>query len=137
MNFIAALLLAGVVGNGADQAVALLNHTAWTDIGPGRSYAQLKPADIAQLRKCASASMYFEHWEGRTFDEVFVTGIGMRITFARADLAQAGDTKVITLYRDASSAKPNETLWLTDKVTVLTQLIPPASPHVFVRCEKR
>jgi hypothetical protein len=131
---IAALLLASIVGSGADQAVALLNHSSWADIGPGVSYAQLKPADVARLRKCASSSMYFEHWDGRTFDEVFVTGIGMRVTFTRVDLAQSDGTKVITLYRDANSAKPNETLWLTNNATVLTQLIPPASPHVFVRC---
>jgi hypothetical protein len=137
LNFFAALLLAGVVGHGADSAVALLNHTDWTDIGPGRTYAQLKAAEIARLRQCDTASMYFEHWDGRSFDEVFVTGIGMRVTFARADLAQSRDAKVITLYREANSAKPNETLWLTHNATVLTQLIPPASPHVFVRCEKR
>ncbi|HEY1836817.1 MAG TPA: hypothetical protein VGG36_04115 [Rhizomicrobium sp.] len=134
---IAALLLAGVVGNGAEQAVALLNHSSWTDIGPGRTYAQLEPGEIARLRKCATASMYFEHWDGRTFDEVFLTGISMRITFARADLARSRDTKVITLYRDANSAMPSETLWLTNNSTVLTQLIPPASPHVFVRCGTR
>jgi hypothetical protein len=134
---VAAFLLAGVIGNGADDAVALLNHTDWTDIGPGRGYAQLKPAEIAQLRKCAATSMYFERWDGRPFDQVFVTGIGMRNSFARLDLAQSRDTKVITLYRDAKFAKPSETLWLTNNATVLTQLIPPASPHVFVRCDEK
>ena len=133
----AVLLLAGVVGNGAEDAIALFNHSTWTDIGPGRVYAQLRPAEVAQLRKCAAPSMYFEHWEGRTFDQVFETGIGMRVTFARAELAQSPGTKVITLYRDAKSAKPAETLWLTDNATVLTQVIPPASPHIFVRCERR
>jgi hypothetical protein len=137
LNLIAALLIAGVVGNGAEEAVALLNHTAWVDVGPGRSYAQLKPAEIARLQRCDTSSMYFEHWEGRSFDQVFIAGIGMRITFARADFAQSSDTKVITLYRDAGSPKPNETLWLTNNATVLTQVIQPASPHAFVQCEKR
>jgi hypothetical protein len=137
LTLIATLLLAGVIGNGAHDAVALLNHTDWTDIGPGRGYAQLKPAEVAQLRKCATTSMYFERWDGRSFDQVFVTGIGMRNSFTRVDLAQSADTKVITLYRDAKSAKPGETLWLTNNGTVLTQLIPPASPHVFVRCGHR
>jgi hypothetical protein len=134
---IAALVLAGVVGNGADNAIALLNHTAWADIGPGRSYAQLKPAKIERLRKCDAISMYFEHWDGRSFDQVFETGIGMRLTFARADFAQSPGRQMISLYRDASSAKPSETLWLTNNATVLTQLIPPASAHVFVRCESK
>jgi hypothetical protein len=132
-----ALLVAGIVGNGADGAVALLNHSAWTDIGPGRNYAQLKPAEIARLRKCDATSMYFEHWDGRAFDQVFVTGISMRNSFVRVDLAQSGAAKVITLYRDAKSAKPDETLWLTNDATVLTQVIPPASSHVFVRCDTK
>jgi hypothetical protein len=135
LNFIAVLLLAGVVGNGADDAVSLLNHTGWTDIGPGRGYAQLKPVKVAQLRKCAMTSMYFEHWDGLSFDEVFLTGISMRSTFARVEFAQSGGAKIITLYRDANSAKPAETLWLTNNATVLTQVAPPAGPHVYLRCE--
>jgi hypothetical protein len=133
----AALLLAGFIGNGADDAVALLNHSVWTDIGPGRGYAQLKPAEIAQLRKCATASMYFEHWDGRSFDQVFLTGISMRNTFARIELAQSSAAKVVTLYRDVKSAKPDETLWLTNDATVLTQAAPPAGAHVFVRCDAK
>jgi hypothetical protein len=137
LTILVALLLAGVIGNGADSAVALLNHSVWTDIGPGRSYAQLKPAEIARLRKCATPTMYFEHWDGRPFDQVFMTGLGMRNSSGRLDIAQSDDTKIVTLYVDAKSAKPSETLWLTNDATVLTQLIPPASPHVFVRCAKR
>jgi hypothetical protein len=137
LRIIAALLLASVIGNGADDAVALLNHTDWTDIGPGRSYAQLKPAEVAQLRKCATSAMYFERWNRGSFDQVFVTGIGMRNSFARLDLVQSSGTKLITLYSNAKSAEPSETLWLTNNETVLTQLIPPASPHVFVRCQTR
>lgn len=132
----AALLLAGVIGNGADEALAALNHTTWADVGPGLSHSQLKPAEVARLRKCTTAVKYFEHWEGRPFDEVFLTGIGMRNSFARMDLARSGGTKVVTLYRDAKSSKPTETLWLTDNASVLTQVIPPAGPHVFVRCNE-
>jgi hypothetical protein len=119
----------------ARNAVALLNHSAWTEIGPGRKYAQLKPAEIARLQRCDGASMYFEHWPGRSFDQVFMSGISMRDTFERVELAQSGSVKIIMLFRTAKSAKPDETLYLSGDGKSLTQVVPPASPHVYLRCE--
>jgi hypothetical protein len=121
--------------NASDAAIALLNHTAWTDIGVGRSLPQLTPTEIARLRRCDVTSMYFEHWEGRSFDEVFLTGISMRSTFARVEMVQSPNGKAITLFRSANAPKPDETLYLSNDGTMLTQVIPPASPHFYVRCQ--
>jgi hypothetical protein len=121
--------------NANDAAIALLNHTAWTDIGIGRSLSQLTPAQIARLRRCDVASMYFEHWDGGTFDEVFLTGISMRSTFARVEMTQSPNGKVITLFRSANAKRADETLYLSNDGEVLTQVIRPASPHVYLRCQ--
>jgi hypothetical protein len=81
--------------------------------------------------------MYFEHWDGRMFDQVFLTGISMRNTFDRVEFSQSGDTAIITLFRTAKSAKPAETLYLSKDAATLTQVAPPAGPHIYLRCEPR
>ncbi len=80
--------------------------------------------------------MYFESWQPYYLDQVFETGISMRSHFTRAEFAKSSGGEVITLYSSPTDAKP-ERLYLSSDGAFLTQVVPPASPHVFVRCETK
>lgn len=89
---------------------------------------------MARLRRCDEMTMYFEGWDGKSIDQVYVAGISMRNHFSKVDLSQSHGEKIITLFREARTAKPGMTLNLSADGTVLTLLSPPFRSHTYLRC---
>jgi hypothetical protein len=116
----------------AGKSLASISYVRWVDIGPGRTVAQLKPAEIAELRRCKTWTMYFQP-SGDGIMQTFVAGMTMSNRYPKVQVSQvAGET--IFVLSPAGSKKPTDTLHLSKDGSVLTQMSPPFQPHTFLRC---
>jgi hypothetical protein len=131
LALIVAALAAPACAN--DGAIKSIVYARWIDIGPGRSVAQLKPAETAELRRCKNWTMYFQP-SGEGIVQTFVAGMTMSNTYSRVQISQlAGET--IFILSQKGSSKATDTLHLSKDGNVLTQISPPFRPHTYLRCE--
>jgi hypothetical protein len=115
-----------------DDAIASIAYMRWIDIGPGRSAAQLKPAETTELRRCKNWTMYFQP-TGDGVVQTFVAGMTMSNAYSKVQVSQvAGETIFILSQKDSS--KTANTLHLSKDGNVLTQISPPFRPHTYLRC---
>jgi hypothetical protein len=115
-----------------DDAIKFIAYARWIDIGPGRGITQLKPAEVAELRRCKSWTMYFQP-SGDGIVQTFVAGMTMSNSFSKVQISQvAGET--IFILSQKGSNKTTDTLHLSKDGNVLTQVSPPFRPHTFLRC---
>jgi hypothetical protein len=115
-----------------EAAIDSIAYARWIDIGPGRSIAQLKPAEVAELRRCKNWTMYFQP-SGEGIVQTFVAGMTMSNTYSKVQVSQlAGETNLILSQK--CSGKVTNTLHLSKDGDVLTQVSPPFRPHTFLRC---
>ncbi|MGN6514745.1 MAG: hypothetical protein ACTHLR_02770 [Rhizomicrobium sp.] len=131
---LALVLLAAVLSSpvrAGDAAVKSLTWSRWVDIGPGRSMAQLKPAEISALRRCKSWTMYFIP-SGSGIEQVFIAGMTIGTSFPKVLTSQiAGETVFVLVQADG---RTRDTLHLSKDGLVLTQISPPFRPHTYLRC---
>ena len=114
------------------DAIGSIAYARWVDIGPGRSMAQLKPAEIAELRRCKNWTMYFSP-EGSGIVQTFVAGMTMSNGYSKVQVSHlAGET--IFILSQKGSNKTHDTLHLSKDGQVLTQMSPPFRPHTYLRC---
>jgi hypothetical protein len=116
----------------ADSDIKSITYVRWNDIGLPGSMAQLRPAEIAKLRRCDSWSMYFTP-AGDGLDQVFVVGMTMQTQFPNVLVSHLDGETIFILFKDASG-KTSDTLHLSQDGSVLTQFSPPFRPHTYVRC---
>ena len=117
-----------------DDAIKSIAYARWIDIGPGRTIAQLKPAEIAALRRCKDWTMYFQP-SGDGIVQTFVAGMTMSNGYSRVQISQlAGET--IFILSQKGSSKTHDTLHLSKDGNVLTQVSPPFQPHTYLRCSQ-
>ena len=115
-----------------DDATRSIAYARWVDIGPGRSVAQLKPAEIAELRRCKNWTMYFQT-SGAGIVQTFVAGMTMSNGYSKVQISHlAGET--IFILSQKGSSKTTDTLHLSKDGNVLTQMSPPFRPHTYLRC---
>lgn len=115
-----------------ESAIKSIAYARWIDIGPGRTVAQLKPAEIAELRRCKSWTMYFKP-SGGGLTQTFVAGMTMSNSYSKVQVSHlAGET--IFILSQKGSNKTHDTLHLSKDGATLTQISPPFRPHVFLRC---
>ena len=129
----ALLFLALTAPASADEdAIKSIAYARWIDIGPGRSVAQLKPAEAAELRRCKTWTMYFQP-AGDGIVQTFVAGMTMSDTYSKVQVSYlAGET--IFILSQKGSSKTTDTLHLSKDGNVLTQVSPPFRPHTYLRC---
>ena len=132
---VALVLFAAVLAAPAcaeEGAIKSIAYARWIDIGPGRTVAQLKPAEITELRRCKTWTMYFQP-SGEGIMQTFVAGMTMSNRYPKVQVSRvAGET--IFVLSLAGSKKPTDTLHLSKNGLVLTQISPPFRPHTFLRC---
>lgn len=116
----------------ADRDISSITYARWNDIGVPGGIAELKPAEIARLRRCDTWSMYFTP-AGEGIDQIFVAGMTMETSFSRVEVSHLAGETIFILFRDAS-AKTSDTLHLSQDGQVLTQFSPPFRPHTYLRC---
>lgn len=115
-----------------EDAIKSIAYARWIDIGPGRSVAQLKPAEAAELRRCKTWTMYFQP-AGDGIAQTFVAGMTMSDTYSKVQVSYlAGET--IFILSQKGSSKTTDTLHLSKDGNVLTQVSPPFRPHTYLRC---
>jgi len=115
-----------------ESAIKSISYARWIDIGPGRTVAQLTPAQIVELRRCKNWTMYFRPF-GDGIMQTFVAGMTMSNSYSKVQVSQlAGET--IFILSQKGSSKTHDTLHLSRGGDVLTQVSPPFRPHVFLRC---
>lgn len=115
-----------------EDAIKSIAYARWIDIGPGRSVAQLKPAEAAELRRCKTWTMYFQP-AGDGIVQTFVAGMTMSDTYSKVQVSYlAGET--IFILSQKGSSKTTDTLHLSKDGNVLTQVSPPFRPHTYLRC---
>jgi hypothetical protein len=127
---IVAALVAPACAN--EAAIDAIAYARWTDIGPGRSVAQLKPAEVAELRRCKNWTMYFQP-SGDGVVQTFVAGMTMSNGYSKVQVSQLAGETIFILSQNGSS-KATDTLHLSKDGTVLTQVSPPFRPHTYLRC---
>ena len=129
---IAAAVLATPV-RAQDDAIKSIAYARWVDIGPGHTIAQLKPAEMAELRRCKSWTMYFQP-SGDGIVQTFVAGMTMSNAYSQVQISRlSGET--IFILSQKGSQKTHDTLHLSKDGRVLTQMSPPFRPHTYLRCE--
>lgn len=116
----------------ADSDIKSITYARWNDIGVPGGIAELKPAEIAKLRRCASWSMYFTP-AGDGIDQIFVVGMSMETSFPKVDVSHLAGETIFILFKD-DGAKTSDTLHLSRDGQVLTQFSPPFRPHTYLRC---
>ncbi|HEY7978719.1 MAG TPA: hypothetical protein VID67_11020 [Rhizomicrobium sp.] len=115
-----------------DDAIKSIAYARWIDIGPGRTVAQLKPAEAAELRRCKSWTMYFQPVRDGVV-QTFVAGMTMSNSYSKVLVSRvAGET--IFILSQKGSGKTTDTLHLSKDGKVLTQISPPFRPHTYLRC---
>lgn len=115
-----------------DDAIKSIAYARWIDIGPGRGVAQLKPAEIAELRRCKTWTMYFQP-SGDGIVQTFVVGMTMSNGYSKVQVSHlAGETIFILAQKGGS--KTTDTLHLSKDGNMLTQISPPFRPHTYLRC---
>ena len=115
-----------------EDAIKSIAYARWIDIGPGRSVAQLKPAEADELRRCKTWTMYFQP-AGDGIVQTFVAGMTMSDTYSKVQVSYlAGET--IFILSQKGSSKTTDTLHLSKDGNVLTQVSPPFRPHTYLRC---
>lgn len=115
-----------------EDAIKSISYARWVDIGPGRTVAQLKPAEIAELRRCKNWTMYFAP-SGDGITQTFVAGMTMSNSYSQVQVSLlAGET--IFILSQKGSSKTRDTLHLSKDGNVLTQISPPFRPHTYLRC---
>ena len=115
-----------------EDAIKSIAYVRWIDIGPGRNIAQLKPAEMAELRRCKTWTMYFQPF-GTGIAQTFVAGMTMSNSYSKVQVSRlAGETIFILSQKGASKAR--DTLHLSQDGNILTQVSPPFQPHTYVRC---
>jgi hypothetical protein len=119
----------------AGSDIKSLIYKRWNDIGVPGSIAQLKPAEIARLRRCVTWSMYFTP-AGEGLNQIFVVGMPMTNTFPKV-LVSHLDGETIFVLVPPGTDKTHDTLHLSKDGTVLTQFSPPFRPHTYLRCPDR
>lgn len=127
-----ALVAAAAPACAQENAIKSISYARWIDIGPGRTVAQLKPAEIAELRRCKTWTMYFAP-SGDGIMQTFVAGMTMSNSYSQVQVSQlAGET--IFILSQKGSSKTRDTLHLSKGGNVLTQISPPFRPHTYLRC---
>ena len=117
-----------------DDAIKSIAYVRWVDIGPGQSIAALKLADIAELRRCKTWTMYFQP-SGDGIVQTFVAGMTMSNGYSKVQVSHlAGET--IFILSQTGSNKTHDTLHLSKDGEVLTQISPPFQPHTYLRCDQ-
>jgi len=116
----------------AEEAIKGITYARWIDIGPGRSVAKLKPAEIAELRRCKTWTMYFQP-SGAGLVQTFVAGMTMSTGYSKVQVSQLMGETIFILSQKGSS-KTTDTLHLSKDGKVLTQMSPPFRPHTYLRC---
>ena len=115
-----------------DDAIKSIVYARWIDIGPGRTIAQLKPGEVAELRRCKNWTMYFQP-SGEGIVQSFVAGMTMSNGYSQVQISHlAGET--IFILSQKGSNKTHDTLHLSKDGQVLTQMSPPFRPHTYLRC---
>jgi hypothetical protein len=115
-----------------NDAIKSITYARWVDIGPGRTVSQLTPAEIAELRRCKTWTMYFQ-LSGEGIMQTFVAGMTMSNSYSKVQVSKlAGET--IFILSQKGSDRTHDTLHLSKDGTVLTQVSPPFRPHTFLRC---
>ncbi|MBS0273392.1 MAG: hypothetical protein JSR55_03110 [Proteobacteria bacterium] len=115
-----------------EDAIRSIAYARWVDIGPGRTVAQLKPAEIAELRRCKDWTMHFQPF-GDGITQTFIAGMTMSNSYSRVQVSRlAGET--IFILSQKGGSKTRDTLHLSKDGNVLMQISPPFRPHVFLRC---
>lgn len=127
-----AAVLSGTAAFAEEDAIKSLTYARWVDIGAGRSVSQLKPAEIAQLRRCKDWTMYFVP-AGAGVDQIFVVGMTMTTGFPKVLVSRIAGETVFILSQEGRE-KPSDTLHLSKDGNVLTQFSPPFRPHTYLRC---
>lgn len=115
-----------------DAAIKSIAYARWIDIGPGRSMAQLKPAEAAALRRCKTWTMYFQP-SGEGLVQTFVAGMTMSNGYSKVQVSHLGGETIFILSQKGSS-KTTDTLHLSKDGNVLTQISPLFRPHTYLRC---
>jgi len=134
MRLLFAIAASAAMSLAQGDAIKSIAYARWVDIGPGRAVGQLKPAEIAELRRCKNWTMYFQP-AGDGIVQTFVAGMIMSNSYSKVQVSQlAGET--IFILSQKGSSKTRDTLHLSKDGTVLTQISPPFRPHVFLRCDQ-
>jgi hypothetical protein len=115
-----------------EEAIEAITYVRWIDIGPGRTVAQLKPAEIAELRRCKTWTMYFQP-SGSGIMQTFVAGMTMSNSYSQVQVSHLVG-EAIFISSQKGSSKTRDTLHLSKDGTVLTQISPPFRPHTYLRC---
>ncbi|HWA29452.1 MAG TPA: hypothetical protein VG867_00060 [Rhizomicrobium sp.] len=124
------LLLSAVMPAHADALQSLM-WSRWVNIGPGRSIAQVKPAERAALRRCKTWTMLFRP-AGSGIEQTFIAGMTMRNNYPKVLVSQIpGETIFVLVLPDG---KTHDTLHLSEDGQVLTQVSPPFRPQTYLRC---
>jgi hypothetical protein len=132
MRFLFAIAMSAAAAQANGDAIKSISYARWVDIGPGRTVAQLKPAEISELRRCKTWTMYFRPF-GDGIMQTFVAGMTMSNSYSKVQISHlAGETIFILSQKDSS--KTRDTLHLSKDGTVLTQMSPPFRPHTYLRC---
>ena len=115
-----------------EDAIKSIAYARWIDIGPGRSVMQLKPAEVAELRRCKTWTMYFQP-SGEGIVQTFVAGMTMSNSYSKVQISRLSGETIFILSQKGSS-RVTDTLHLSKDGDVLTQISPPFRPHTFLRC---
>ena len=132
MGVLAMVAMAAAMSVHSSDAIKSISYARWIDIGPGRTVGQLKPAEIAELRRCKTWTMYFRPFGGGIM-QTFVAGMTMSNSYSQVQVSHlAGET--IFILSQKGSSKTRDTLHLSKDGTMLTQISPPFRPHIYLRC---
>lgn len=114
------------------EAIKSITYARWIDIGPEMTPAQLKPAEIAELRRCKTWTMYFQP-SGDGITQTFVAGMTMSNSYSKVQVSRLAGETIFILSQNGSS-KTTDTLHLSKNGDVLVQVSPPFRPHTYLRC---
>lgn len=135
MAFASLVILACVPASpalAAGDSLVPITYARWIDIGPGRTVVQLKPAEVAELRRCKNWTMYFTP-SGDGVTQTFVAGMTMSDSYSKVQVSHLAGETIFVLSQKGSS-KTHDTLHLSKDGMVLTQISPPFRPHTYLRC---
>ena len=132
MRFLLIAAVSAAISVASGDTISAITYARWNDIGVPGGIAQLKPAEIARLRRCETWSMYFTP-AGEGLNQIFVVGMTMETTFPRVEVSHLAGETIFILFKDASD-KTSDTLHLSQDGQVLTHFSPPFRLHTYLRC---
>jgi hypothetical protein len=127
---IVAMAAALSASTNADALQPLL-WSRWVNIGPGRSIAQLKPAEKAELRRCKTWTMMFRP-AAAGIEQTFIAGMTMSNDYPKVLVSKIPGETIFVLV--GADGRARDTLHLSRDAQVMTQISPPFRPQTYLRC---